>query len=132
MLLVITKGHEAFLDGPSYVATSEITALKHKVWNHSVEFRVCKRILILSRAFAKRGKVLSRLWNHIIVKLETDAARLGWTSVSLGRSKKFRNGWEHGGLYQEKVDTHLLSPSSDGCCHRELVLARKHRSKHLS
>ena len=58
----------------TYVATSEVTPLEHKLGNHTVEFRARVSETFLARA--KSTEVVYRLGDDIVVELEVDAARL--------------------------------------------------------
>lgn len=60
----------------TYVATGEVTTLKHELGNDSVELgaRVAEALL----AGAEGTEVLSRLGDDIVEELEVDAALLIW------------------------------------------------------
>lgn len=60
----------------TYVATSEITSLEHKLGDHTVELRT--RVSEALFSGAKSSEVLSGLGDDIVVKIELDAARLGY------------------------------------------------------
>ena len=68
-----------------YVATSEVTALKHELRNDAVECRASVSEALL--AGAKSTEVLSGLWDYIIVEVEVDAAGLlcGGTLLAVWR-----------------------------------------------
>jgi len=57
-----------------YVATGEVTALKHELRDDAVEGRASISEALL--AGAKSTEVLSGLWDYIIVEVEVDAALL--------------------------------------------------------
>lgn len=58
----------------TYIATSEVTPLKHELGDHTVEFRA--RVSETLLASTKGTKVVCRLGDNIIIELEVDAARL--------------------------------------------------------
>lgn len=58
----------------AYVATSEVTTLKHELRNDAVEGRA--RISETLLASAESTEVLSSLWDYIIVEVEVDATGL--------------------------------------------------------
>jgi hypothetical protein len=57
-----------------YVATGEVTALKHELRDDAVEGRASISEALL--AGAKSTEVFSGLWDYIIVEVEVDAALL--------------------------------------------------------
>ena len=63
------------------VATGEITALKHELRDHTVEFGASVAKALLTGA--KSTEVFSSLWNRIIVELEVNAALLVCENVSI-------------------------------------------------
>lgn len=58
----------------TYVATSEITPLKHELRDHTVELRARVSEALLSGA--ESTEVVCRLGDDIVVELEVNAARL--------------------------------------------------------
>jgi hypothetical protein len=58
----------------AYVATGEVTALKHELRDDTVEGRASISETLL--AGAKSAEVLSSLWDYIIVEIEVDATLL--------------------------------------------------------
>lgn len=56
----------------SYVTTSEVTTLKHEVWDDAVELAalVAEALLV----GAESTEVLDGLWDNIIVEVEVDDA----------------------------------------------------------
>jgi hypothetical protein len=68
-----------------YVATSEVTALKHELRNDAVECRASVSEALL--AGAKSTEVLSSLGDYIIVEDEVDAPGLfcGWPLLAICR-----------------------------------------------
>ena len=69
-----------------YVATGEVTALKHELRNDAVECRASVSEALL--AGAKSTEVLSSLWDYIIVEVEVDAALLLY-------KRKLLAGWRY-------------------------------------
>ena len=57
-----------------YVATGEVTALKHELRDNAVEGRTSVSEALL--AGAESTEVLSGLWDYIVVEVEVDAAGL--------------------------------------------------------
>jgi hypothetical protein len=55
-----------------YVATGEVTALKHELRDNAVEGRTSISEALL--AGAESTEVLSGLWDYIVVEVEVDAA----------------------------------------------------------
>ena len=66
----------------TYVTTSEVAALKHEVWDHTVELGAGVAEAFL--AGAEGTEVLGGLWHDIVVEVEVDAAPVlcGWPSAS--------------------------------------------------
>lgn len=62
------------LNSETYVATGEVTSLKHELRNDSVERRTSVSESLL--ASAESTEVLGSLWDYIIVKGEVDATGL--------------------------------------------------------
>ena len=62
------------------VATGEITALKHELRDHTMEFGASVAKALLTGA--KSTEVFSSLWDRIIVELEVNAALLVCENVS--------------------------------------------------
>jgi hypothetical protein len=57
-----------------YVATGEVTALKHELRDNAVEGRTSVAEALLTGA--ESTEVLSCLWDYIVVEVEVDAAGL--------------------------------------------------------
>lgn len=55
-----------------YVATGEVTALKHELRDNAVEGRTSVAEALL--AGAESAEVLSGLWDYIVVEVEVDTA----------------------------------------------------------
>jgi hypothetical protein len=66
----------------SHVATSEIATLDHELGNDPVEARTLVSEALL--ASAESTKVLGRLWDIFIEKVEHDAFRFGWIITQTG------------------------------------------------
>ena len=60
----------------TYVATGEVTALKHEVGNHTVELGAGVAEALLARA--QGAEILSRLGDDIVEQVEVDAAGALW------------------------------------------------------
>lgn len=58
----------------TYIATSEITPLKHELGNHTVELRARVSEALLSGA--ESTEIVGRFGDDIVVELEVDAASL--------------------------------------------------------
>ena len=58
----------------SYVATGEVTTLKHEVGNDTVELGALEAEAHLTSA--ESGEVLHGLWDNIVVELEVDTSGL--------------------------------------------------------
>jgi hypothetical protein len=58
----------------TYIATGEVTTLKHELRNDAVEGRASISEALL--ASAKSTEVLGSLWNYIVVEVEVDATAL--------------------------------------------------------
>ena len=56
----------------TYITTSEVSTLKHELWNHTMELAAGVAEALL--AGAESTEVLSGLWNDIVEELEVDAA----------------------------------------------------------
>ena len=56
----------------TYVASGEVTTLKHKLRDDSVEFAALEAEALLTSA--KSTEVLSGLWDVTVVEVEVDAA----------------------------------------------------------
>ncbi len=71
---------------PSYIATGEVTTLKHEVGDDAVEGRagVAKALL----AGAESPEVLGSLGDNVAVEVEVDTARLGCQSKESQLAKK--------------------------------------------
>jgi len=70
-----------------YVATGEVTALKHELRDNAVEGRISVAEALL--AGAESTEVLSGLWDYIVVEVEVDAALLLY-------KRKLLAGWRYG------------------------------------
>lgn len=55
----------------SYVTTSEVTTLKHKIWDDTVELAASVAEALLTSA--QSTEVLDSLWDNIVEELEVDA-----------------------------------------------------------
>jgi hypothetical protein len=64
----------------SYIASSEVTALEHELWDDTVEGRALVSKTLLTGA--ESSEVLSGLGNNIVVEVEGDAAALDCSLVS--------------------------------------------------
>ena len=64
----------------THVATGEVSTLKHELRNHTVKLGASVSIALLTSA--KSTKVLTRLGDNIVIKIEVDAALLVWENVS--------------------------------------------------
>jgi hypothetical protein len=62
-----------------YVATGEVTALKHKLRDDAVEGRASISEALL--AGAKSTEVLCGFWNYIVIELKVDAACLSCCGI---------------------------------------------------
>ena len=58
----------------TYVTASEVSSLKHELWDNSVESRACISETLLSGA--KSTEVLCSAWSYDIVKVEVDTTVL--------------------------------------------------------
>lgn len=58
----------------TYVASSEITSLKHELWDDSVELRTF--VTFACFFLAQLNEVFSRLGYYIVVQVEVDSAGL--------------------------------------------------------
>jgi len=61
----------------SYIATSEVTTLKHELWDDSMELGANVALTLLL-GLAKLLEVLGSLGDDIVEELEVDAAMLCW------------------------------------------------------
>jgi len=59
----------------SYIATSEVTALKHELWDDAMELGADVALALLL-GLAELLEVLGGLGDDIVEELEVDAARL--------------------------------------------------------
>jgi len=84
----------------SYIATSEVTTLKHELWDDSMELGANVALTLLL-GFAKLLEVLGGLGDDIVEELEVDAARLCWMrycqSLLLFKFRR-RRWWIYEGL----------------------------------
>jgi hypothetical protein len=61
----------------SYIATGEVTTLKHELWNDTVELGANVALTFLG-GLAELLEVLRGLRDDVVVELEIDAAGLFW------------------------------------------------------
>jgi len=64
------------------VATSKVTALKHEIWDHTVELGALVSKALL--ACAESTEVLGRLGNNVVEDFKVDTASLGFYFALLG------------------------------------------------
>jgi hypothetical protein len=80
-----------YLSWCTYVATGEVTSLKHELWDDTVEGRASISEALL--ASAESTEVLSSLWYNVVIEDEVDATGLLYRERQLcfprGRFEKF-------------------------------------------
>lgn len=69
----------------------EVTTLQHEVWDDSVEWAAGVAETFFARA--ESSEVLSGLWGHVVVQLESDTAN--WLAVSLDIEENFGHAVEY-------------------------------------
>lgn len=68
-------------NGATYIASSEVTTLKHELWNDTVEARASiSESLITS---AEGTEVLNGPWNNFIKEIEVDPSGFGCEETKL-------------------------------------------------
>lgn len=110
----------------TYITTSEITTLKHKVWDHAMESRSLVTFGFSIGELESTGELLEvsdSLWDLVIVEVEVDTL---WRCASNPKLAK-NEGIKGGGGLLEVLFLHTSASDSDikpslthvGSCSRE-------------